>query len=400
MYCLGREGCKPIACSHVVDEFRREDLNHGGAILKLKAWFVVWSGDELHRTQVDTKDTRDGHNNCPATRAYYLIVKYGESIMRTGNCIGDGGSHSVNNNHGRTGDIQLSKSLSWVLRHAAPSFGLQLTPDGYVPLAEILALHHPRFRTKDNRPKYTVEDVIRVVENNDKQRFRLDFRDMGDRGGEIATAAITSGDDTLRFENGQAKNTACLNSTRNCDNNDSNLNSKMNYIFEGKSSDKRSLCIRANQGHSLKGLQADQLLTSLTREQLSNPTLSIIHGTTQKAWEEHIQNEGLSRRKRNHIHFATGLPTFSQPTASKNASDKTRSEEYKHVPPISGIRSTSEIYIFINGDKCASDGILFYRSDNGVILTAGVNDKGILPTKYFEKVVHATSGTIIWKKEE
>ena len=300
-------------------------------------------------------------------------------------------------NHSHTGDIQLSKSLSWVLRHAAPSLGLQITPDGYVPLAKILALHHPRFRTKDNRQKYTVEDVIRVVENNDKKRFRLDFRDVGDRGEETASAAIASGGNALRFENGQA-NTACLSRTKIHDKYDSNLNSKMIYNFEGKA-DKRSLCIRANQGHSLKGLQADQLLTSLTPEQLSKPTLSIIHGTTQKAWEEHIQHEGLSRRKRNHIHFATGLPTFSKPTASKTASDKMRSEECKQAPPISGIRSSSEIYIYINGTKCASDGILFYQSDNGVILTAGVNDKGILPTKYFEKVEEA-SGKIIWKKEE
>lgn len=275
-------------------------------------------------------------------------------------------------------DIQLSKSLSWVLRHAAPSVGLQLSPDGFVPLAEILALHHPRFRTKDGKPKYAMEDVIRVVENNDKQRFRLEFRDViGRKYGTMTT----SGYDRLQYGNGHAE----------CDDNDDSKPGSHEY-------DKRVLYIRANQGHSLKGLQADQLLSPLTSEQLSNPSLFIIHGTTQKAWEEHIKYEGLSRMKRNHIHFATGLPT-SQPK-STTFGDTKRRDESNYIPPISGMRSSSEICIYINGAKCAHDGIPFYRSDNGVILTAGVTDEGVLPTKYFEKVVHASSGTILWNKEE
>ncbi|KAL7430269.1 hypothetical protein ACHAXH_002832 [Discostella pseudostelligera] len=293
----------------------------------------------------------------------------------------------------RNSDIQLSKSLSWVLRHAAPSVGLQLSPDGYVPLAEILALHHPRFRTKDNTPKYTVEDVIRVVKNNDKQRFRLEFRYVGRR--EVETAAGSSDDassssSSLGTENSDS---TLPKSQRNCGKDDTNNNDSSD---EGTRDNKRVLCIRANQGHSLHGLEADQLLSPLTIEQLSDPTLSIIHGTSFKAWEEHIQHEGLSRRKRNHIHFATGLPSRQTTTVG----DKTNnSDNNNNVTPISGMRSTSEIYIYIDGAKCANDGIPFYQSDNGVLLTAGVNNEGMLPTKYFAKVVHAASGTIVWKKD-
>ena len=224
-----------------------------------------------------------------------------------------------------------------------------------------------------------MEDVIRVVENNDKQRFRLEFRDV--IVGEGVETLATSGDDTLQYGNDPAAR----------DNSD---DSNPGPHEHGK----RVLYIRANQGHSLKGLQADQLLSPLTSEQLSNPSLFIIHGTTQKAWEEHIQHEGLSRMKRNHIHFATGLPT-SQPK-STTFDDTKCCDESNHVPPISGMRSSSEIYIYINGAKCAHDGISLYQSDNGVILTAGVNDEGVLPTKYFEKVVHASSGRILWNKEE
>ena len=64
------------------------------------------------------------------------------------------------------------------------------------------------------------------------------------------------------------------------------------------------------------------------------------------------------------------------------------------------MRSSSEIYIYIDGSKCASDGIPFYQSDNGVILTAGLNEEGMLPLKYFEKVVYAFSGKLLWKPDE
>ena len=115
-----------------------------------------------------------------------------------------------------THDVQLSKSLSWVLRHAAPSLGLKLSSDGFVPVQNILQLNHPRFckgKSKKDappQPKYTVEDVIRVVENNDKQRFRLKYKE--ERSG-----------DSIRNE-GKPNNDVTTN----------------------------VLCIRANQGHSLK----------------------------------------------------------------------------------------------------------------------------------------------------
>lgn len=264
-----------------------------------------------------------------------------------------------------THDVQLSKSLSWVLRHAAPSLGLKLSSDGFVPVQNILQLNHPRFckgkSKKDTppQPKYTVEDVIRVVENNDKQRFRLEYKE--ERSG-----------DSIRNE-GKSNNDATTN----------------------------VLCIRANQGHSLKHIQSDHLLTQLTNEELSNPNLSIIHGTTQQAWKDHIKHEGLSRMKRNHIHFATGLPP-SRPSSSSSSAKK--KQKYKvedsTTPIISGIRSSSEIYIYINGQKCAKDSVPFYQSDNGVILSAGVKEEGIIPVQYFDRVIEAATDVVLWEHQE
>ena len=271
-------------------------------------------------------------------------------------------------------DVQLSKSLSWVLRHSAPSLGLKLSSDGFVPVEHILTLNHARFRKGNGQTKYSVEDVIRVVENNDKKRFRLEYKDNDD----ICTKRNNTAN-ASKLSSSLDQNTTSINNTA---------------IVKGEDDETHNnkvLCIRANQGHSLKGLKTDQLLQQLTCEELSNPNLSIIHGTTHKAWRDHIKHKGLNRMKRNHIHFATGLPPPKDPSSSS-------AKKYNDAQPISGIRASSEIYIYINGSKCATDGIKVYKSDNGVILTAGVNEDGTLPLTYVEKVVNATTGSVLWKQ--
>lgn len=65
-----------------------------------------------------------------------------------------------------TKDIQLSKSLSWLLRHGAVREGFRLSPEGYLDVNEILL-------NKTFRGKYNITDIERVVKNNDKQRFKL-----------------------------------------------------------------------------------------------------------------------------------------------------------------------------------------------------------------------------------
>ncbi|XP_070156569.1 tRNA 2'-phosphotransferase 1-like [Polyergus mexicanus] len=61
-------------------------------------------------------------------------------------------------------DIVLSKKLSYLLRHGAIKQGLNIKPNGFVVVSELLnKLHH-----------YTIDDIKRIVENNNKQRFTLD----------------------------------------------------------------------------------------------------------------------------------------------------------------------------------------------------------------------------------
>ena len=82
--------------------------------------------------------------------------------------------------------------------------------------------------------------------------------------------------------------------------------------------------------------------------------------------------------KRNHIHFASGLPGIDG--------------------VISGMQSSCEIFIFVNGSCCTSDEIPFFVSENGVILTAGIG--GILSPVYFLKVIGASTKETLFKGEK
>ena len=111
--------------------------------------------------------------------------------------------------------------------------------------------------------------------------------------------------------------------------------------------------IRANQGHSMKQTMSIEL------EAIRTFSERVFHGTSKSAWKI-IEEKGLSRMKRNHIHMAleSGLE--------------------KH-------RIRSELFVEIDANKAAGDGIKFFKSDNGVILSPG-NENGIILPKYFKGV--------------
>lgn len=64
-----------------------------------------------------------------------------------------------------TPEVQLSKSLSWALRHGAEELKLNMRPSGFVELAQLLVC--PKFR------KYTEAQVETAVRTCAKKRFTL-----------------------------------------------------------------------------------------------------------------------------------------------------------------------------------------------------------------------------------
>lgn len=120
--------------------------------------------------------------------------------------------------------------------------------------------------------------------------------------------------------------------------------------------------IRANQGHSMGEVN------ELNLKPVLEANFDIIHGTYFDKWNI-IRSSGLSRMTRNHIHFAKGLDATS------------------------GFRKSSQILIYIDFENAIQDGITFFESENGVILSSG-NSRGILVPKYFRKVI-SKNGEII-----
>lgn len=76
---------------------------------------------------------------------------------------------------------------------------------------------------------------------------------------------------------------------------------------------------------------------------------------------------GLNRMKRNHIHMACGIPGEDE--------------------VISGMRGSCQAVIYIDVASAMAAGIKFFKSSNGVILTQGINDSGVLPSEFFQEVV-------------
>ncbi len=65
--------------------------------------------------------------------------------------------------------VQLSKLLSFMLRHQPETFGLKLDENGFVPLADVLTA----VRREREWSATTEEHIREVVATSDKQRFEM-----------------------------------------------------------------------------------------------------------------------------------------------------------------------------------------------------------------------------------
>ncbi|CAR22194.1 tRNA 2'-phosphotransferase [Lachancea thermotolerans CBS 6340] len=68
-------------------------------------------------------------------------------------------------------DVQISKSLAYLLRHGALKEKLPIDPNGYIPISVLL--QHNRLKSLH----CTQQDVDRVVANNAKKRFHIKTED-------------------------------------------------------------------------------------------------------------------------------------------------------------------------------------------------------------------------------
>ncbi|KAL1600591.1 tRNA 2'-phosphotransferase [Paraconiothyrium brasiliense] len=238
---------------------------------------------------------------------------------------------------------QVSRKVSWLLRHGANSEGLKLGKGGYVGVDEAL-------RTRClTQLKVAFPELRDMVRTNDKQRFSMVLKERLEKVGEDEAEGVEGVD--VGAEEDEADRWV----------------------------------IRANQGHSIK-VDTEGLLTPITVEKGNVPDV-VVHGTDEAAWNLILKSGGLRRMTRNHIHFASGLPAGFKALDAGEATG-----EGKEAPPvISGMRKSSTVLIYIDIKAALEAGIKFFVSENGVILSEG-NEKGLLPYEFFKRVESRKKG--------
>ncbi|KAF2160493.1 hypothetical protein M409DRAFT_29114 [Zasmidium cellare ATCC 36951] len=237
--------------------------------------------------------------------------------------------------------VQVSKKISWLLRHGAEKEGLTLGPGGYINVSEVLANRNLKSL------KVTFDELRQIVEENDKQRFTM--------------VAVEQGEGQTPLP----------------------------------SNDPKDYLIRANQGHSLK-VEEEGLLQPITEENLP---ATVVHGTTHSAWPLIVSSGGLKPMGRNHVHFASGLPagfTSLVDSSSSTSSSSTNTTNANEVsaPVISGMRKSSTVLVFLDVVRAMQAGIKFWVSDNGVVLTEG-NEEGVVPLEFFRRVEDLTGEGVL-----
>ena len=243
-------------------------------------------------------------------------------------------------------EVQVSRKVSWLLRHGASSEGLKLGKGGYVSVAD--ALNTRALKSLN----ITFSELKDVVAKNDKQRFSM-----------IAASALEKAPEEA-VEAGREEEPA-----------------QQHVVVDMTSDDPSDYLIRANQGHSIK-VDTEGLLTPITREAGNVPT-TVVHGTDERAWPLILKGGGLRRMTRNHIHFASGLPAGFKPLESSAATAAGGAVDA--APVISGMRVSSTVLIYVDIGAALDKGIRFFLSENGVILTEG-NGEGVLPYEFFSRV--------------
>ncbi|KAG6053856.1 hypothetical protein E4U17_004302 [Claviceps sp. LM77 group G4] len=145
-------------------------------------------------------------------------------------------------------------------------------------------------------------------------------------------------------------------------------------VSEGSSSP-RDYLIRANQGHSL-AVDPAAMFTPINMGDADFPA-RVIHGTYFVFWDAILTSGGLKPMNRGHIH----------------CSDKTLEEG-----ALSGMRKDAELLIEIDLERSLGEGITWWRSQNGVILTDG-GEGGVLDARFFKSVRGRVGGVgVLWEE--
>src|SRR5436305_5608925 len=141
-------------------------------------------------------------------------------------------------------EVTVSKAMSWLLRHGAAKEHIAMDGQGYVKVDDLLKWH------KLKALGVGMEELVEVVEGNDKKRFALKWVG-GEDAEENTTVAMGTG--MTLIEDQQDQSQTETETQRAIEHTATDLDSS-HYLS------------RATQGHSLKTLEASADLTRITLE--------------------------------------------------------------------------------------------------------------------------------------
>lgn len=299
--------------------------------------------------------------------------------------------------------VQVSKLLSRLLRHDAVKENIPLSPEGYVDVSDLLAWRRAKSM------KVTLEEIIAAVKNSDKQRFGLKYI-----GNEMDTkkAVIEMGTEkaTLSGTALEEKKVDAVATFRDPESafEQSSITAQALQAFNDRNDNNAShYLIRATQGHSIKDIASEAYLTPVLLEDSATIPQTVVHGTFHAAWPHIVGSGGLRPMTRTHIHFATG-PTLEEVRQGTEVGQEGGRKAIQSAglggTVISGMRSDAQVLIYIDIQKALRDGVLFWRSENGVILSEGVpfkpenQEKKGIGSEYFTNVVEIREGVgTLWE---
>ncbi|EED20125.1 tRNA splicing 2' phosphotransferase 1 [Talaromyces stipitatus ATCC 10500] len=281
-------------------------------------------------------------------------------------------------------EVVLSKALSHLLRHSAEKENLKISKEGYVNVADLLETR------KVKSLKVTLPEIIQAVASSDKQRFSLFY---------ISPATIESGNQESQEQQEAVVATAAS---------EEKQKNATAHALSVKDNDPSHFLIRATQGHSMKSVDTTLFLEKLSLDDTkedgaaSNLPDTVVHGTYHGAWPLILASGGLRSMSRLQVHFATG-PTMDEVYPNGRDAPIALLDPRSKATVISGMRSDAEILIYINLRRALEAGCPFYRSENGVILSEGMNlgDSGegkIVPIEFFDLVIERKTGLgVLWE---
>ncbi|SPO30227.1 related to TPT1 - tRNA 2`-phosphotransferase [Ustilago trichophora] len=256
---------------------------------------------------------------------------------------------------------QLSRALAYILRHGAEKEGLSIRSNGYVQLDHVL--ERPRVKSvnmlaetetqaKGAKRRPNVQDVQQVTQANDKKRFQV----MQDEDRVWWIRAVQ----------GHSLKSIAVEHTP--------LTLNNLHLLKLNHSEKDDEDEDEDEDDALAGEINSKL--NLTTDQEQQQMVEVIHGTYQAAWQEILSSGGLKPMTRTHIHLAKG--------------------KFGQQGVISGMRKSANRLIFVDIKKAINDGVRFELSSNGVVLTPGADESGLLEVKYFTRV-EDQNGQIVWQ---